>query len=562
MSTLLTLHDPQIANAFYEAKVWRSDTLYALLRYHASVRPDAWAVRDSRRRLTWAQLLQWVEALAEELHAAGVRRGQRVSVWLPNRVEPVVVFLACSRNGYVCNPSLHQSYTVDEIACLLDRIQAAVIFVQQGYGAAANRHDLCAKAATLASMKRVYLLAPVGSAEPVRADAAAFPPQSKVASAATLPPADLNPDKIVYLAFTSGTTGMPKAVLHSDNTLLANGRAMVEDWHHDHRTVLYSYSPLSHHVATVAVEQCLVAGLELVVNDIPPGKKPLDWIVESGATYVMGVPTHAIDLLADMQSRGMQSMGNVRVFYMSGATIPPETARAFLNLGIKPQNVYGMTENGSHQYTLPTDDVETICTTCGRAATGYETRIFDAEKPDRELPRGEVGEIGTRGAQLMLGYFDNQTATENAFNADGWFLSGDLGRFDANGNLQIVGRKKDLIIRGGHNIHPARIENLAMQNGAIVQAAAFPVADARLGEKVCLAVIPRAGATPTADEMLAHLDRVGLSTFDMPEYFIAMESFPLTASGKILKRELVEWAKAGKIQPAPCRWVAPEKRHP
>src|SRR5215468_5036378 len=187
-------------------------------------------------------------------------------------------------------------------------------------------------------MKRVYLLGPFGSADPVRADAAAFLAQSKAASAAKLPPADLNPDKIVYLAFTSGTTGMPKGVLHSDNTLLANGRAMVEAWHHDHRTVLYSHSPLSHHIATVAIEQCLVGGLELVVNDLPSGKKPLDWIIESDATYVMGVPTHAIDVLAEMKSRGMKSMGSVRVFYMAGATIPPETARAFLNLGIKPQN--------------------------------------------------------------------------------------------------------------------------------------------------------------------------------------------------------------------------------
>ena len=115
-----------------------------------------------------------------------------------------------------------------------------------------------------------------------------------------------------------------------------------------------------------------------------------------------------------------------------------------------------MTENGSHQYTLPDDDASTITTTCGKACAGYETRLWDQENPDREAEPGEVGEIGTRGALLMLGYFDNQCATENSFNAGGWFMSGDLGRFDESGNLQIVGRKKDLIIRGGHNIHPAR----------------------------------------------------------------------------------------------------------
>jgi acyl-CoA synthetase len=370
----------------------------------------------------------------------------------------------------------------------------------------------------------------------------------------------LNPDKIVYLAFTSGTTGVPKGVLHSDNTLLANGRAMVTDWGHDHRTVIYSHSPLSHHIATVAIEQSVTAGCELVVNDVPAGKKPLDWIIATEATYVMGVPTHAIDILADANSRGLRTLGTVNLFYMAGSVIPPETARAFLDLGIKPQNIYGMTENGSHQYTLPDDAVETITTTCGRAAPGYETRIFDQENPDKEAPAGQTGEIGTRGALLTLGYFNNQMATENSFNAGGWFMSGDLGRFDEHGNLSIVGRKKDLIIRGGHNIFPSRIENLMLRHPAVIKVAAFPIADQRLGERVCLAVILRDGTNLEADAALEHLEHEGLSKFDMPEYYLRMEAFPLTASGKILKRELVEWAKLGKIAPQACRWVASERR--
>src|SRR3954465_15990533 len=302
MSTILTLHDPQTAREYYAQGVWRDDTLYSLLREHARVRPDAYALRDSRRRLTWAQLLKWVDALAAELHAAGVKRGQRVSVWLPNRVEAVIVFLACSRNGYVCNPSLHQNYTVGDIVQLLDRIQTAVLFSQPGYGSDADRADVFAAAAALPAMTRVFRLAAESGAY------AKFP--SSDAAAGALPEPDLNPDKIVYLAFTSGTTGMPKGVLHSDNTLLANGRAMVKDWHHDDKTVLFSHSPLSHHIGTVALEQSLVAGFEVVVNDLPAGKKPLDWIVETGATYVMGMPTHAMDILADMKARDMRKLGN------------------------------------------------------------------------------------------------------------------------------------------------------------------------------------------------------------------------------------------------------------
>src|SRR5262249_6872719 len=263
--------------------------------------------------------------------------------------------------------------------------------------------------------------------------------------------------------------GTPKGVMHSDNTLLANARAMVEDWHHDERTILLSLSPLSHHIAAVAIAQALAAGMELVVNDPPSGMSPLDWLLETGASYVMGVPTHAMDILGEIRRRGLakgteDSLGGVKTFYMAGSPIPREVAQAFLDRGVIPQNVYGMSENSSHQYTLPSDPAETIVATCGRACRAYEIRLFCQESPAVEVGLGEIGEIGGRGACLMLGYFDNQQATEESFNRGGWFLSGDLGRFDDNGCLEIVGRKKDLIIRGGHNIHPAKIEDLTMRH--------------------------------------------------------------------------------------------------
>jgi len=536
VNTILTLLGPQEAERHYASGAWRKDRLYSLLERHAAERPQAYALRDARRRLTWRELQDWVDATAQALHQAGLRRGQRVAVWLPSRAESVVALLACSRNGYVCVASLHQNYTSAEIAQLLERTRAAALAMQTGYGAGAVQAPSSVKA-----------VLDVGSGT--------FPEPGAVCD---LPPV-ADPDKIVYLAFTSGTTGVPKGVMHSDNTLLANGRAMVEDWGHDHSTVLLSLSPMSHHIGTVAVEQMLAAGFELVVNDPPAGTRQLDWVLECGATYIMGVPTHAIDILAEVKRRGMAKLGAVRLFYMAGSPIPREVAQTFLDMGITPQNIYGMTENGSHQYTLPSDDAQTIVETCGRACHGYETRIFSQDNPDLELPAGSVGEIATRGALLMLGYFDNQATTEDSFNRDGWFLSGDLGVLDERGCLRIMGRKKDLIIRGGHNIHPARIEDLAHKHAAVQKAAAFGVPDARLGEKACLAVICREGERVTGEALLDHLHAVGLSKYDMPEYFLAMEAFPLTASGKILKRELQEWAKNGRIAPQPVRWREPVK---
>ena len=549
MNTVLTLHDPAEARGYYERGLWRNETFYSLMAKHAAERPDAHAVRDSSRRITWADLKRRVDAAADALADAGVVKGNRVSIWMSNRIETVVAFLACARNGYICNPSLHFNYTTEEILALLDRVKARALFGEDGYGVDAAKQDALAQIARLPAMRRVFRL------PAARGGTGDFPQPA----GAPHSPADPSPDKVCYLAFTSGTTGMPKAVMHSDNTLLANARDMVRDWGHGHHTVLLSLSPLSHHIAWVAVAQILLCGGELALNDPPKGMKPLDWIVQTGATYVMGVPTHAMDIQADQQARGMARIGKVEVFYMAGAPIPPVVAERFLQQGIKPQNVYGMTENSSHQYTAPTDDPATICNTCGRGGSGYEVRIFSQDNADIEVPAGTVGQIGGRGACRMLGYFDNQNATEDSFNSNGWFLSGDLGVLDARGNLAIVGRLKDIIIRGGHNIFPKKIEDLSHKHADVAKAAAFAVPDERLGERVCLAILPSGSRRPEADEMLSHLFTLGLSKYDMPEFYIVMDEFPLTASGKILKRELAEWARDGRLKPAPCRFVEPAK---
>jgi acyl-CoA synthetase len=183
-----------------------------------------------------------------------------------------------------------------------------------------------------------------------------------------------------------------------------------------------------------------------------------------------------------------------------------------------------------------------------------EIKLWREDDQDREVAQGDIGELGVRGASLMLGYFDDQSATELSFNRDGWFMTGDLARLDDQGNLQIAGRKKDVIIRGGHNIYPVRIEDYTLRHTGVAKAAAFPVADERLGERVCLAVIPRTNAKTAPLELLQHLNDQGLSKYDMPEFFLELDQFPLTASGKVLKRRLVEMVAQGLLKPQPVRW--------
>jgi len=227
-----------------------------------------------------------------------------------------------------------------------------------------------------------------------------------------------------------------------------------------------------------------------------------------------------------------------------------------LKHGITPQTGYGMTESCSHQYTLPNDDPRLIIESCGKSCPGYEIRIFDRDDPNREVPAHQIGQIGGRGASLMLGYFDDQMATEESFNRDGWFMTGDLGWLDENGYLRITGRQKDVIIRGGRNIYPAKIEALAATHNAIQRVAVVPVPDQRLGERVCLAVMFWPGKATSPEEIFRHLDAVGLSKYDMPEFFLQIAEIPLTASGKVRKRDIVERIADGRAKPMAVSWQA------
>jgi acyl-CoA synthetase (AMP-forming)/AMP-acid ligase II len=554
MNTLLTIFDLERYKHHRGGGFWGDDTVYALARRHAERSPHRVAIRTAVGTLTYADLIRAADAVALELSARGLRPGDRVAVWLPSRAETVIVLLACSRGGFVCCPSLHRDHTVADIVGLLQRMRARVLFAQRSYGADAGTHDIIVASKAVAKLEHVYTLDAPASGRSFDFVAEACAKTDAADAKTSKPAAARDPNHVLYLAFTSGTTGVPKGVMHSDNTLLANARALLSDWNIGSHSVVYSLSPLSHNLGFGAMIMAIAAGAELVLHDLPRAHSLVDRIIGTGTTFLVGVPTHAIDILNEVRERQMSGLGALTGFRISGAAAPGEVVAELLRYGIKPQSGYGMTETCSHQYTLPDDDPKLIVETCGKSCPGYEIRIFDRADPDRPLPPGEVGQIGGRGASLMLGYFDNQESTEDSFNRDGWFMTGDLGWVDENGYLRITGRTKDVIIRGGHNIYPGKIEALAVGCDAIQYAMAVPVADKRLGEKVCLAVMFRPGMRATPDDILHHLNAAGLSKYDMPEYFLEVDDVPLTASGKIRKRDLTDRIAEGRLHPVPVRW--------
>jgi acyl-CoA synthetase len=543
--SLLTLLNAQMVAAYTAAGYWSDETLYAVAARHARSAPNSFAVRDRHRRLTYAALIEAADRLAGCLAGRGIRSGQRVAVWLSSRVETAIALLACSRNGYVCCPSLHRNHTAGEVIALVDRMWAAAVIADPGFGADADRHDLLSELAGRDFLRWIHRIGP--------ADVSPF---AELPGDGLEVPASRDPNQIMYLPFTSGTTGTPKGVLHSDNTLLATARMMARDWRLE-RAALYTLSPLSHNLGLGALVTALAGGGELVLHDLPRGHSLVDRLEETGAAFLFGVPTHAIDLLAEMRARGLRRLGAVRGFRISGAAAPAFLVADLMRHGVTPQSGYGMTETCSHQYTRPDDPPERIIGTCGRACDGYELRIWRQDNPHIEAAPGEIGEVGGRGASLMLGYFDDQAATEAAFNAAGWFMTGDLGRIDDAGYLRVTGRKKDVIIRGGHNIHPVPIETLALRHPMVEQAAAVALPDPRLGERVCLAIVQAGNAQPDPNAILEHLAAAGVSRYDMPEFILFLAEMPLTASGKIVKRELVRWVAEGRVKPQPVRRRSP-----
>ena len=548
LNDMLPRPDPNRKARHYAEGFWRNETIYDLAVARANDAPDAPAVRDWHRSLSYAEFVAAADALAEDLARNGLVAGDRVAVWLPARIETAVAILACARNGYVVSPGLQRDHTVAQVLDLLGRMSAAAVVLQPGFGADADRRDIKPGLSELSCLRCIYRLADVEESDRLFGLSEGDGSEPPVG----------DPDSVVYLPFTSGTTGEPKGVLHTDNTLLANARTIAADWHFSSASRIYTMSPLSHNLGFGALISAIAVGGELILHDLPKGESLLARLRDTGTTFVFGVPTHAIDLLAGLRRDGGE-LPDLAGFRISGAAVPDAVCAELLDHGITPQSGYGMTEACSHHYTLPDDPPARITGTSGTACSGYEVRVFAQDDPNREAAVNEIGQIGGRGSSLMLGYFEDAAATAASFNNAGFFMTGDIGALDADGYLRITGRKKDVIIRGGHNIYPARIEALAMRHGAVERAAAVPVPDERLGERVCIAVTLRPDGDLEPHDLLTHLDSEGLSKYDMPEFFLQVDEMPVTANGKIMKRALNEWIEQGTVAPQPVRWTPPDQ---
>lgn len=532
--------DPETVQGFYDSGAWRKQTIYDIVTGHSADRPDSPAVTGSFRTFSWRDLVDAVDGFAADLARFGLNPGDTIFVGAPNRIETVIALLAASRDGFVCCPSPHRNHTVAEIAGMCARASCAAYIHQSGHGADADGDEILPLIRELPSLRHIYELVP---------DSGGAPFGGRIEAAAEQRPPAGNPDLITYLAFTSGSTGKPKGVMHSDNTQLVAARGIAGAWGLGPGTVTCSLSPFSHNLGCGTLWSSLVAGGEFVLHDWPRGESLIDRIDAAGVNYLVGVPTHAMDLLAELRARGLTRFDALNSFRVSAAACPEHVAADLYDFGIPVQKGYGMTETNGHQLGLPGDSRDRVIHTSGVCCPGYALNVFDANNPDLPLPTGEVGLVAGKGASLMRGYFQDAAATEACLNADDWFLTGDLGALDEDGYLRLTGRKKELIVRGGHNINPNVIEDYALRHPAIDLAAAIPVPDGRLGERACLAVMFAEAQSLSAADILDHLTAEGLSRYDLPEFWLPQADIPLMPNGKMDKLEIMRRVRDGSLIP-------------
>jgi cyclohexanecarboxylate-CoA ligase len=523
--------------------LWPDRVLTDYLDEAVAARPDQVAIAGTnsatgeRTALTYAELGRRVDRIALGLAALGVQPGEVVSFQLPNWWQYPAFYLACVRIGAVANP-LMPIFRQRELRYMLNFAESRVVVVPARF----RDFDYAAMLAEIrpdvASVRHAFVVNGSGeqSFERHFLDRAWEKERDARALFAARRP---DPNALTELLYTSGTSGEPKAVMHVSNTLLAMALQYIDWVRLTPRDVVFMASPLAHQTGFVyGMMIPVILGTKLVLQDVWSAPDAARLIQSEGATFTMASTPFLSDL-ASSEAVARESVKTLRTFVCAGAPIPSVIVqKATERLGFEVLSCWGMTENGAVTIARPGDPPEKIFGTDGRAIGGMEVRVVDAN--GAPAPAGTVGRLQARGTFTFVGYLKKPEL--NAWDADGWFETGDLARMDADGYVRITGRTKDVIIRGGENIPVIEIENVLYRHPKVQDVAVVAMPDARLGERACAFVVPCTGERPTFEEMTAFLAKEGMAKSYWPERLELVEAMPRTPSGKIQKFKLREAA--------------------
>jgi fatty-acyl-CoA synthase len=496
---------------------------------------------------TWSKLAEHVEAFAAGLVALGLGPGDRVGIWSPNNAEWIITQFATAKAGLIL-VNINPAYRLTEVDYALNKVGCKALITATRF-----------KTSDYIGM--INALAPeLATSHPGELHAAKLPTLRSVIQIGGDDPGTFAFDKIAHhgrdadrrrvkelapllqfddpinIQFTSGTTGLPKGATLTHHNILNNGYFIGEVMHYSDRDAVCIPVPMYHCFGMViGALACMTHGAAIVF----PGEgfdplATLQTVQAYRCTSLYGVPTMFIAEL-DHPDFAKFDLTSLRTGMMAGAPCPVEVMRRCIrDMHLTEMTIgYGMTETSPvSTQTRIGDTLEQQVGTVGGAHPHIEIKIIDTE--GRVVPRGTTGEFCTRGYSVMLGYWDDTERTAEAIDRAGWMHTGDLATMDEDGYCAIVGRIKDMVIRGGENIYPREIEEYLYRHPAIVDVQVFGVPDQRLGEELCAWVKLRAGAALTEDDVRAFC-KDQIAHYKIPRYVRFVEEFPMTVTGKMQK---------------------------
>ncbi|MCP9276688.1 (2,3-dihydroxybenzoyl)adenylate synthase [Mycolicibacterium arenosum] len=521
------------AEVYRNAGYWEDRPLATILRRAAERWPDKPGVVDANGSYTFAELDARADRVAAALADRGIRPGDRVLLQLPNSREFAVAVFALLRSGAVpvlCLPG-HRSAELGHFAEVSGAVGLVIPDVVAGF-------DYRAMAAGLVDanpgLRHVLVAGDPGPFESWSALADSAP--------ADRPEFDVDPDQPAVLLVSGGTTGLPKLIPRTHNDYVYNATACAQACEMVHDDVYLVALPAGHNFpfACPGLLGSMTMGATTVFTADPSPEAAFALIDRYGVTV-----TGLVNALAKLWTQACDwepvLPTSLRVVQVGGSRLSPEEAR-YIHDGLSTglQQIFGMAE-GMLQFTRPGDDVEVVATTQGRPMSPHdELRVVDED--GIEVPPGEEGELLVRGPYTLNGYYRAEEANARSFSPDGFYRSGDRVRIFTEGpragNIEVVGRVKDVIHRGGETVSATDLEDHLLTHPAIYAAAAVPLPDDYLGEKICAAVV-FSGTPVSLAELNAFLDDRGASTHARPDVLVPMPSLPATAVGKIDKKKLV-----------------------
>lgn len=498
----------------YRRGLWVSETLADSLRDAARATPDRTVLVDGEIRLDCRDLHEQATALAQSLMSR-MPAGSVVSFMLPNWHEAAVIYLGATLAGMVVNPIL-PSLRDHELTFILSDADCRAIFVPSSFG----KHDYVAMlgrvTAAMASPPEVVVL---------RGGAGQHTPyESLFAGEATAVLPVLNADSVRMILYTSGTTGRPKGVLHTHNSIHALIRQIGEHWHVARGDTFLVPSPIAHIGGSIYAFECpLLLGSAAVLMERWDADAAVSQILAERTTHMAGATPFLVGLLTAAERAGTR-LPDLKVFICGGASVPPSLIRRAAQYFEKAavSRVYGSTE-------VPVTTVGSLYDVEHAADTDGRPGIAEIKLVD--------GEIRARGPQMLVGYLHPEDET-TAFDDEGFFRTGDLGRWVDDGYLVVTGRAKDIIIRNGENISPKEVEDILIGHPGIAEIAVVGVPDERTGERACAVIVPSEQPAPDVAAMRTLLEDHGVARFKAPERVEIWEALPKNDAGKVLKHRI------------------------